>query len=70
MLAYYLLSNGNYPFPGITRDIVNDKILHQEPNLVSMGLDDENEISEFAYDFIEQCLKKDSKDRPTASQLL
>ena len=56
VLACYLLSYGKYPFPGITKDMVKSKILNQEPNLVLLGLDDENEISECVYDFIEQCL--------------
>ena len=31
--AYYLLTFGNYPFPGTTREIVDSKILSSEPEL-------------------------------------
>ena len=59
VLAYYLLTYGKYPFPGITENMVKNKILRQEPNLVLLGLDEENELSEHVYSFIEKCLKKD-----------
>ena len=35
-----------------------------------MGLDEENELSESVYDFVEQCLNKDPQARPTAQELL
>ena len=35
-----------------------------------MGLNEDNELSESVYDFIEQCLSKDPQTRPTAQQLL
>ena len=59
VLAYYLLSYGKYPFPGISKDIVKEKILNQEPNGVLLGLNEDNELSESVYDFVEQCLNKD-----------
>ena len=70
VLAYYLLSYGKYPFPGISKDIVKEKILNQEPNGVLMGLNEENELSESVYDFVEQCLSKDPQARPTTRELL
>ena len=35
-----------------------------------MGLNEENELSESVYDFVEQCLNKDPQARPTAQELL
>lgn len=33
VLVYYLFSKGAYPFAGLTQTVVNQKILHEEPNL-------------------------------------
>lgn len=70
VLAFYLFSRGNYPFPGTVKEIVDAKILKQDPNMVSLKLDEDNQLEEKAMDFIEKCLNKDPTQRPTVSQLM
>ena len=33
VLAFFLISNGKYPFPGISKPVVNEKILREEPEM-------------------------------------
>ena len=58
VLAYYLWTYGKYPFPGITKEVVNNKIKTQEPEMAllqSVGCPRETQ------DFIRKCLAKDSE---------
>ena len=48
---------GQYPFPGITKEVVDNKILNYEP---AMGeLDVFPQCSDDAKEFIRKCLSKD-----------
>ena len=37
VLAYYLLSFGQYPFPGISKETVNSKILNEGPDMALLA---------------------------------
>ena len=64
-MTFYLASFGKYPFPGITKETVNDKILHAEPEMFMLEF-----ASEECKEFIMLCLNKNRSDRQTAEQLL
>ena len=66
VLAYYMLSYGRFPFPGITKEAVNNKILTEEPAMEDLG----STVPEEAKDFIKKCLAKEAGERPGASDLL
>ena len=66
VLAYYLLSYGRFPFPGITKEVVNNKILNEEPAIDALA----STVPEDAIAFIKKCLAKDAGERPNASDLL
>ena len=63
--AYYILTYGEYPFSGITREIVNNKILFHEPDLSKL-----DNLEPPAKDFIQKCLDKERWRRPSAETLL
>ena len=67
VLAYYMLSYGQFPFPGVTKEVVSNKILNDGPDMGKLGA---NSIPEEAKEFIRQCLTKEATERPTASHLL
>ena len=59
---------GQYPFPGITKEVVDNKILNYEP---AMGeLDVLPQCSDDAKEFIRKCLRKEKDQRPSAQDLL
>ena len=60
--AFYLMTAGSYPFPGITRTTVDNKIKYQEPELYHL----ERYNSPALTSFISACLTKDANDRPSA----
>ena len=39
VIAYFLLSQGQYPFPGKTKEQINDKILNCEPDIDALSCD-------------------------------
>ena len=61
VFAYYLQSYGQYPFKGITKEVVNNKILNEEPEMHAL----DSAINQMAKDFIAKCLTKDVVSRPT-----
>jgi len=67
VLAFYLFSGGNYPFPGTVKETVDAKILQQDPNMVLLRLDEDNPLEEKAIEFLEKCLNKDPTQRPSVS---
>lgn len=56
VLAYYLLTYGHYPFPGITKEVVDNKIKNNVPE---MGLLENTACPDVAKKFILKCLHKD-----------
>ena len=65
VIAFYLLSYGKFPFPGITKPIVDNKILMYEPDMEEIKFQ-----SPQAKEFVLACLKKDSAQRMDAHELL
>ena len=63
--AFYLLTFGLYPFPGITKVTVDNKIKNYEPDLGKL-----DHLQAPAKEFIVKCLKKDRNERPSAAELL
>ena len=55
VIAFYLLSYGKFPFPGITKPAVDNKILNYGPDM-----DEVKFSSPLAQEFVLACLKKDS----------
>ena len=65
VIAFYLLSYGKFPFPGITKPAVDNKILNYEPDMEEVKLS-----SPQAKEFVLACLKKESAERINARELL
>lgn len=70
VLAYYLVSQGNYPFPGINKEAVDNKILTLEPDLEALNFDKNNQFAMDAKNFMQKCLNKTPEERPSAKDLL
>ena len=66
VFAFYLQSYGQYPFPGITKEVVNNKILNEAPNMGTL----QDSVFPHAKSFIERCLTKDANERPKVTELL
>ena len=64
VIAYFLLSQGQYPFPGKTKEEINEKILNTEPDIDVLSCD------ENIKEFLRKCFVKDSNQRSTATDLL
>ena len=67
VLAFYLWTYGDYPFPGISKEVVDNKIQYQPPEMDRL---DRVHCPEDAKKFIEKCLNKDKDQRPSAQELL
>ena len=65
VIAFYLLSYGKFPFPGITKPVVDNKILSYEPDMEEIKFQ-----SPQANEFVLACLKKDPAERINAHELL
>ena len=65
--AYFLLTYGANPFPGITKAVVDDKIKNYEPDFNKL---DAMKFKPSAKEFIRKCLAKDKESRPSAQTLL
>ena len=63
VLAYYLCTFGKYPFPGISKEVVKNKITSQEPEIDILR---QIRVPDAAINFISKCLTKDVSARPTA----
>ena len=59
--AFYLITAGKYPFPGITKTVVDSKIQYEEPELFRL-----DHYSRSMVSFISACLTKSAQERPTA----
>ena len=68
VLAFYLISGGKYPFPGLTKEVVNNKIKNYEPEMHEIY--DRDQETKNAKDFIVKCLIKNPKGRKSAKELL
>lgn len=68
VLAFYLISGGKYPFPGLTKEVVSNKIKNYEPEMHEIY--DRDQETKVAKDFIVKCLKKNPADRKSAKELL
>ena len=64
--AFYLLTHGQFPFPGRTKDVVNEKIKRHDPEMSEL----KHLKASAAVEFIRRCLIKDKNARPSAEQLL
>ena len=67
VLAFYLWTYGDYPFPGISKEVVDNKIQNQPPDMDRL---ERANCPEDAKRFIEKCLTKDKDQRPSAQELL
>ena len=67
VLAFYLMTFGSYPFPGINKEVVDNKIKNFEPEMSKIV-----EIPQYndARSFILKCLNKNAEERPSARDLL
>ena len=70
VLAYYLCSKGKYPFPGINKEVVENKILNYDPELESLQFEENNQFATDAKNFMQKCLNKTPGKRPSAKDLL
>ena len=68
VLVYYMLSLGEFPFNGITKCVVNNQILNDEPNMSRFK--EGSAVTREAKHFILKCLTKSVADRPSAQELL
>lgn len=64
VIAYFLQNFGEYPFPGETKEEVDENIRNFQPDY-----DDLDHLSPLAIEFIKKCLNKDPAKRPSASEL-
>ena len=62
--AYFLLSDGQYPFSGANKQEIDDAILNEEPNMDVLACSDETK------EFLMRCFKKDRAERASAEELL
>ena len=53
VLAFYLLTYGAYPFPGTTKEIINNKIKTMEPELHKIRCSDGDQAAANAIKFID-----------------
>ena len=65
VIAYVLLSNGSYPFPGSTKDQIDYAILNDEPDMTQLL-----SCTEDAKQFIQKCFVKNKDQRQSAYELL
>ena len=63
VLAYFLSTQGKYPFPGLTQQVVDDKILEHPPALQELN-------SPEIVSFVKKCLTKEVDLRPSVGDLL
>ena len=64
VIAFYLLSGGNFPFKSKYKAEVEQFIKENAPPMELLG-----ECSDLARNFVEKCLNKDKGDRPSAKDL-
>ena len=67
VVAFFILSAGQYPFQGKTKDEVDNAILYTKPAFEILK---RNNASDGSIAFIQKCLIKDPAERPSASDLL
>ena len=67
VLAFFILTSGQYPFPGTRKEEVDRAILNDEPAFDVLR---ESGVSESSIAFIQRCLVKDPAERVSASDLI
>ena len=65
VIAYYLLSFENFPFPGTEKTLVNARILTGQPEPTKI-----QHCSDQAKEFLNSCFTIDPLNRPSAADLL
>ena len=70
VLTFYLLTFQKYPFPGISKESVNYKIQHSEPELFMIPNPTNDQDISNAIEFIRKCLDKNKDTRPSAKHLI
>ena len=70
VVAFYLLTYQQYPFPGISKESVYNKILNFEPELYKIPNPTQDQNTNNAIEFIKKCLTKEKSARPSAKTLL
>lgn len=63
--AFYLLSNGKYPFYGKNKAEVDQKLISADPEWDQLDED----VTQEAKDFLAKCLDKDKEQRPACEDL-
>ena len=67
VVAFYILSAGQYPFQGNNKEEVDNAILNNEPALEILR---ERSASDASINFIKKCLIKDPAERPSAYDMV
>ena len=67
VLTFFILTAGQYPFPGTNKEQLDSAILNDEPAFDVLR---ERGVSESSIAFIQRCLVKDPAERASASELV